>query len=429
MPSTSLEALFVALLMVVLPPVLGAGLALRLPTWARWGLGIAAAYAIVVLAHGQRLPAWDAVVVGGGFALGMVVAERLPQLLGGACLFGVVAVGVGSLALPEAPTFAELHDWKLELREPLDLRGEGACGLAYPEVYDKPNASYREVGDRVWLHLGDSMLVFSDVAQRASQTEPSRFVQLLDARDEGRDHVNFGVAGTSIDVGLTAARVWRERLPLERVVVYHLPNNDLTDFTRTLPCCPSGPILDWEDPSLLPRCATPVEPLPRKGLRRWAMGSAAPLPLLVASARTKVGGQVRLALDRALRPWEADQYDDDFLTSGSPELAEAWRRFDAVLAALAMEFVEDGVPVTFVVLPSGPDLFREPHHRKKAPERAAEAMVRCEAAGLECLDAWPLFREPAPDGGWFMADGYHLNGRGHAHLADWLQQRLLAGSP
>jgi lysophospholipase L1-like esterase len=104
----------------------------------------------------------------------------------------------------------------------------------------------------------------------------------------------------------------------------------------------------------------------------------------------------------------------------------AWDQLDAVLGRFAAEFVAEGVPVTFVVLPDGRAMFPHDDERyDRVRTRVDRAMALCASHGLDCLDAWPAFEEAPPTGSWFMADGFHFASRGHRHFATWLRANLL----
>jgi hypothetical protein len=375
-----------------------------------WAVGPPVLLAVAAVAT-YRLPVWDVGLEIATWFAG-VAARRDPERARTAAVRAAAFLLAASLAawvfLPPGPRYPHVVTRTSLLKPSLPLHGEFVCDAAYgrDEV----------TGD--WLHLGDSMLVFSDAAIVSSRHD-NRFVNLLDEADPDRSHQNLGAPGTSHDVALMQARHAED---VDRIVLYHLPVNDLSDLDNIYPCCREGTLLDYEDPSLPARCPELPEGFDDRDWRRWFAASPAPLVLEAFSLHTRLGAHLRARVMGLVRPEHPGVFvNDDMLRDD-----HAWDQLDAVLGRFAAEFVAEGVPVTFVVLPDGRAMFPHDDERyDRVRTRVDRAMALCASHGLDCLDAWPAFEEAPPTGSWFMADGFHFASRGHRHFATWLRANLL----
>lgn len=363
-----------------------------------------------------RLPAWDLLFFSGMYLLGMLSGRRSDggRLWGGVVVFLLAATVAGEVAIRKRTNFVLEAQWTPWLPQPLTLYRESLC----TDIYDTPTESGS------WLHLGDSMLVFSNGEIVSERTSPTRFVSHLQRSDPSHVHLNLGVPGTSQDAALLLARAHARSGPVDHLVLYHLPVNDLTDLDQVYACCLGGPLLDYSDAALPARCERPPdwfrEP---RSTQRWLAASPSPLPILLFSRHTTVGAELRARLMPLLLPQPGGVSDARLIDR--PEDAERlWQRFDAILDRFEIEFAARGTTIHLVLLPAGLPDHRS--HRTSAYRREREdrTLALCASHGFDCIDARPAVDGTPPEGGWHMPDGVHFNDAGHAHIAAWLRPRL-----
>ncbi len=423
-------AVWLAAALVAVPALVGWGIVRR--GRPRWWLGLVAVSLLGGLLV-PELPLWDLVFAVLALGLGAWCGARRGRgrrLAASVVLFAGVAEVAGRGLLPDAPYVLSDRTWHAWNTDLGDVPDREACQALFPHAYERSpywaDLAFDPDPRPLVLHLGDSMLVFSDTGPPSSRTDRGRFVHRYAASDPERRHLNLGVAGTGMDYQLASARAWADRR-VDRVVVYAFTENDLSDLDRRYLCCPGGSLLDYDAPGLPTRCSEPAEvavhPSP---LQLRLLSSIPPLTLQVLTPRSRVAAHLRARLNQLptwMTPWAArsNAVDDQLIyTPGAED--RRWRWTGELLTELDREL---GERLVVVVLPVGPDLDgpAEPHHHSR--ERAERLLGLCVEAGVRCVDAWDAFRDvPVPAGGWFMRDGYHFADAGHERFAVWLQRAL-----
>lgn len=416
---------------IALPFVVGRALQPRLQ-----GVGVRLALLVgptIVLALADlawpTLDAWDVVLVGGMFGIGLATSDasrvavaRQVTALG---LFALVGEAAARQLLPPVPNLIADTDLTL-LLDTHTSDAAYACGLMYPDAY--PGGAFAQAvegvdpNEPVVVHLGDSMLRYTDQRRDGPDGGVDVFPSLLDDADVRRRHVNLGAPGTTFETYLLAERAAVSRLHVDHVVVHVLFANDLYEVGRPFPCCDQRLLLDLDRPGVPASCPTP----PSAGRwRRLADRSRAPLALRILSSHSTLAAHLRVRLIQVIGrvPWvEFPKMDN--ATRDDADVQVAWRVAEAVFHAMHAELGGKGIGLTVVALPVAsevPTTVGGPWGPVAA--RVARLQAFCAREGIDFVDARGAMPEVPFDPSLFM-QGAHFSEKGHHRIAEFLAPRL-----
>lgn len=428
-----MEALFVALALVLAPVGAGAALGRALRPRARVGAVALGALVAVALAWAAipavpELSPYDLLMAAALFGAAMVLAARRGPLktprpvLIGTGLFAVVALAgleLRARALPPPPMTIPAPDQQSFLT-PRDAREYGARAV-FPDAYfDQWLPGLRQASDlahpasgRRVLHLGDSMVAAGDVPPGMGFAD----VMTREARGDG-DHVNMGVSNSGTDLHLAVFRRWLRRAHGDAVVLHLFSGNDPEEMDRPYAYCASGPLLGPRARGMPLLCPSPRWDLSRRAL--LAEGPS-PYPLRLLAWYSGLARQLTWGFELAMRSMRTHvAYIDD--------AAPQWARLSDAVATLRDEAAREGVPLVVSVLPFHGAVVGAPDvERDRSRARAARLVAACRALGVRTLDPLPDLAaavQARPDARWFLPPSPHFDVDGHRWYARWLAAKL-----
>jgi hypothetical protein len=416
-------------LLLVAGPLLGGVLLGKLLQRRRavaFGILAVTAVTLAAVINLQQVGVWDFISAGvlgiAGLIGGAGIDRRdAPVLLLSSALAVVVLEAATRLWLPSPPQYPDPHTAALIL-EPAAwdagcsvLYGTGGVDDDVHVLRGAPSDSAARRSAPLVVHLGDSMTYGEGV--NAEET----FAALLDARQTGRRHRNYGVwaVGTDFEY-LLLRRVLAEHSPVT-VVVHVYTGNDIHDIDRPYACCEAGPLLVYEPGGPRPRCEDARWSFP---LAYRLSRSPPPYPLRVATHWSSAARHGAAAFSRLASRFEPRA---DFIRTEGEATDVGWQHFAQILTKLRddlagkAELIVNLLPTRQALEAADPAT--SPAYR--AGRRAA-TIVR--GLGIRTLDAWDVFAKAVRRDGsrrYFRGEqDIHLTPEGHRLLAYWLEAAL-----